>query len=153
MRITPDLTSEQLAEIGQLHLARLLLLAYRAVQRVALQEQARRGFDDVRAGHIPVFTNIDPARGTRVGVLAEKSGMTRQGMAQVVADLERRGYVTAGQDPSDRRASIVRLTPRGEAFCESAGPAMRAVEAAYAESLGADTLATLRAALGELARS
>jgi DNA-binding MarR family transcriptional regulator len=39
--------------------------------------------------------------------------MTHQSMGELVATLERRGWVERHPDPSDGRARLVRLTPEG----------------------------------------
>ena len=46
-------------------------------------------------------------------MLAERAAMTKQSMAELVAHLERHGYVERVPDPSDRRAKLVRATERG----------------------------------------
>ena len=48
--------------------------------------------------------------------------MTKQSMAQLVAHLERHGYVERIPDPADGRAKLVRATERGrEVFADRAG--------------------------------
>ncbi|MQA88173.1 MAG: winged helix DNA-binding protein [Streptosporangiales bacterium] len=69
-------------------------------------------YDDMTAAHHPVFENIDPD-GTRLTVLAARTGMTHQSTGELVQTLERCGYLERSTDPSDRRARLVRLTPRG----------------------------------------
>lgn len=76
------------------------------------------GFDDVRAAHAPVFQVIDP-EGTRLTVLAERAGMTKQAMGELIRHLTDRGYVEVGPDPADGRARLVRLTGRGWSAVEA----------------------------------
>ena len=73
---------------------------------------AARGHPEVRYAHGNVFQYLDDA-GTRVGVLAERAQMTKQAMAELVAHLERHGYLERVPDPGDRRAKLVRTTARG----------------------------------------
>ncbi len=53
--------------------------------------------------------------GTRSTVLAQRAGVTKQAMSQLVRLMERQGYLEQVADPSDTRAKVVRMTPRGEA--------------------------------------
>ena len=62
----------------------------------------------------PVLQYLDDA-GTRVSVLAERAQITKQSMAELVAHLERHGYVERVPDPADGRAKLVRATDRGRA--------------------------------------
>lgn len=70
------------------------------------------GYDDVQAAHHPVFESIDD-QGTRLTELATRADMTHQSMSEVVAALEQRGYVARRPDPTDGRARLVCLTPKG----------------------------------------
>ena len=45
-----------------------------------------------------------------MSVLAERAAITKQSMAELVAHLERHGYVERVPDPTDRRAKLVRST-------------------------------------------
>jgi DNA-binding MarR family transcriptional regulator len=61
-----------------------------------------------------VFQFLDDAR-THVGTLARRAQMTKQSMAELVAHLERHGFVERIPDPADRRAKLVRVTGKGRA--------------------------------------
>lgn len=49
----------------------------------------------------------------RVGEVAARIGMSLPSTSRLIGRLERRGYVTTERDESDRRATLVRLTPDG----------------------------------------
>jgi len=88
-----------------------------ALQR--LREQvaagaAAAGFGDIRMAHQAVMMNVG-ADGIRITDLADRAQMTKQSMGELVAHLEKGGYVTVEPDPNDRRAKIVSLTARGRA--------------------------------------
>ena len=88
---------------------------------------AALGHPEVRAAHGAVFEFLDDA-GTRVSVLADRARMTKQSMTELVAHLERHGYVERVPDPADGRAKLVRATDRGREVYAIARDAMRDVE-------------------------
>jgi DNA-binding MarR family transcriptional regulator len=67
---------------------------------------------EVRAPHGNVFRFLDDD-GNQVSELARRAQITKQSMAELVAHLERHGYVERVPDPQDRRAKLVRPTDRG----------------------------------------
>ncbi|GAB2551838.1 hypothetical protein GCM10027167_68990 [Nocardia heshunensis] len=73
---------------------------------------AAAGFTDIRAAHAPVFQVIDP-EGTRSSVLAERAGMTKQAMGELIRHLDSHGYVESIPDPADGRARLIRPTAKG----------------------------------------
>lgn len=85
------------------------------------------GFPDSPPSFHPVFENLDPD-GTRLTVLAARAGLTHQSVGEVVAELERRGYVARIPDPTDRRARLVSLTDRGRALVRTAITHIDAIE-------------------------
>jgi DNA-binding MarR family transcriptional regulator len=48
-------------------------------------------------------------------LLAQRAGVTKQAMSQLVRQMERQGYLEQVVDPSDTRAKVVRMTARDEA--------------------------------------
>src|SRR4051812_9947223 len=95
---------------------RNLGLLLREPYRMANEELHRRiadgGHPDVRLPHGDVFAYLDDG-GTRVTELARRAQITKQSMGELVAHLERHGYVERVADPVDRRAKLVRATARG----------------------------------------
>jgi DNA-binding MarR family transcriptional regulator len=110
---------------------------------------AERGHPEVRAPHGNVLQFLD-RDGTRVSVLAERAQVTKQSMAELVAHLERHGYVERVPDPHDRRAKLVRATARGQEVYEIAREFVADVEAEWTAKLGERKIATLRSLLKEL---
>lgn len=88
------------------------------------------GYQDITAAHHPVFENID-AQGTRLTVLAARTGMTHQSMGELVEALERRGYLKRSNDPLDGRARLVRLTARGRHLARRAVTEIREIEESW----------------------
>jgi DNA-binding MarR family transcriptional regulator len=54
------------------------------------------------------------SNGVRVGEIASAIGLSLPSTSRLVQRLERRGLVTTERDETDRRATLVRLTPRGQ---------------------------------------
>lgn len=131
-------------------LGRLLLEASRQVGADLVADLQERGFDDARPGHAVVALHIDRRSGTRVGDLAARAGMTKQGMLLLVDDLEARGYVRRVADPDDARARIVRLTARGRRYIAEFRRALAAVEGRVRRDLGDTRFDAMRAALEDL---
>jgi DNA-binding MarR family transcriptional regulator len=107
------------------------------------------GFDDIRAPHANVFPFVPP-EGIAVSELAKRAHVRKQTMAQAVEELEQMGYVERRPDPSDRRARLVLLTPRGKAVPPVAIAAGRQVEARWAELTSPRKVESLRRLLHEL---
>ncbi|MFM8944825.1 MAG: MarR family winged helix-turn-helix transcriptional regulator [Actinomycetota bacterium] len=131
-------------------LGRLLLEASRQVGADLVADLQERGFDDARPGPAVVALHIDRRSGTRVGDLAARAGMTKQGMLLLVDDLEARGYVRRVADPDDARARIVRLTARGRRYIAEFRRALAAVEGRVRRDLGDARFDAMRAALEDL---
>jgi|GEM_PF-218141 len=94
-----------------------------------------QGFDDLRIAHGAVFRNIS-AGGSRISDLAARSRMTKQSMAELVAYLQKRGYVDVSPDPDDRRGKLVTLTKRGVAAFEALAEASNGFEEACERRIG-----------------
>ena len=110
---------------------------------------AQRGHPEVRTPHGNVFGFLDD-EGTRVSVLAQRAQVTKQSMAELVAHLERHGYVERVPDPADGRAKLVRATPRGKELYAIAREFVAELEQRWTEQLGARKMRQLRQLLVEL---
>jgi DNA-binding MarR family transcriptional regulator len=131
------------------NLAILLREPFRAMTEELMQRLAERGHPDVRFPHGNVFQYLDDD-GTRIGVLAERAGISKQAMAQLVAHLEQHGYIERSPDPADRRAQLVRATPRGREVFAIARELMGEIDERLKRRLGAEKKRHLRALLEEL---
>ncbi|MFC5995682.1 MarR family winged helix-turn-helix transcriptional regulator [Pseudonocardia hispaniensis] len=131
-----------------------LVTVLRAAVQEILEELVDRlaaaGHPRIRVAHSQVFENLDP-NGTRLTVLARRARMAHPSMSELVADLERLGYLHRVPDPTDRRARLVQLTVRGRALQRLALAELAELEAAWLRGLGAklgpeavDALAAVR---------
>lgn len=106
------------------------------------------GHPAIRQGHGCVFRFIDE-EGSRLTELAESSGLTKQAVGEVVADLERLGYVERAPDPEDGRAKLIKLTALGGDAHATALRIFEEIEREWAERFGADRLEAMRELLEE----
>jgi DNA-binding MarR family transcriptional regulator len=113
-----------------------VMMAFRRTARLMVDELVRRlradGYEGVHPGHHAFFENIDPG-GTRLTELAERADMTHQSMSELVAGLERRGWVERRPDPNDGRARLVCLTPEGRQLTRRGLHHINAIEAEWQE--------------------
>jgi len=142
-------TEAALQELRDQHIGRLLLQAQRAFNTQAIEKLRERGYQGLGVAHTALLPHLD-LNGTRITVLADRAGMTKQGMGQLVADLERQGLVTRKPDPVDGRATLVQFTDAGWNYLRDAHEVKKELEAEYAEFLGVPGLAELRSLLTAL---
>jgi DNA-binding MarR family transcriptional regulator len=128
------------------HIGRLLLQAQRTFNARAIDKLQARGYAGLRVSHTALLPHID-TEGTRITTLAERTGMTKQGMGQLVSDLERQGVLERVPDPADGRATLIRFTTAGWDYLRAASEVKAELEADYRRELGAERFAALRGAL------
>jgi DNA-binding MarR family transcriptional regulator len=131
------------------NLAILLREPFRVGTELLHRRFAERGHPDIRPPHGNVMQFLDD-EGTRVSVLAERAHMTKQSMTELVLHLEGLGYVERVPDPSDRRAKLVRATPRGNELYAIARDVVAEIEAEWTRRLGRTKMRQLRRLLEEL---
>src|SRR5437667_10945523 len=90
----------------------LLRVPAQAIQRRIIKELNAAGFEELRVPHMPVLQFPGPD-GARPGMLAERAGMSKQAMNQLLRSLENLGYIVRADAPEKGPARIRRLTKRG----------------------------------------
>jgi DNA-binding MarR family transcriptional regulator len=143
---------KELDQMTDPHTGRLLRDAFAAFERELLHGLHAADADALRATHQAVLRFLDVETGTRASTLAERAGLTRQALTQIVDDLERLGYVVRRPDPEDRRAKLVVYTDKGRATFEVARRIIEGIERDWRERLGAAAYESLRASLLLLGR-
>ena len=96
------------------NVARSLMVASRAHTAAVTARLAVRGYDDFPFASASLLWLMDEG-GTRSTTLAQRAGVTKQAMSQLVRLMERQGYLEQVPDPTDTRAKVVRMTERGKA--------------------------------------
>jgi DNA-binding MarR family transcriptional regulator len=110
---------------------------------------AEEGYGDVRAEHLAVLQYPGPD-GQRPSALATRSGMSRQAINHLVSHLEQAGYLERYTDPPGGNMRLLRLTERGRRLYKRIEAVAATVEAEWAQQVGTERLAELRAILGDL---
>jgi DNA-binding MarR family transcriptional regulator len=130
-------------------LLRLIGLAMRQLSNDLSDKIMEAGFDDHRDSFHNVMPHV-PAEGIRLTDLAERAGMSKQAMAELVAEAERSGYLHRTPDPTDGRAKIIQFTDRGWKAVDTALTALGEIEAELVGRLGEPAIRRLRNTLLDL---
>jgi DNA-binding MarR family transcriptional regulator len=152
MVMADDLQMVDLAAIEALrqqHIGRLLLNAQRNYSLQALAKLRVRGHEGLTQAHTNLLAHLDVG-GMRITTLAERAGVSKQAIGNLVGDLEAKGYVHREVDAHDRRAAVITYTAAGRTFLQDAHDVKREIEAEYTAMLGADGFQKLRHLLTRL---
>lgn len=103
----------------------------------------------VRAAHTSLFPHID-LYGTRISTLAERVGISKQAVSELVEELDEMGVVERIPDASDGRAKLVVFTKSGRRGILEGLKLLREIEAELAQKIGKRKMLTLRSILHEL---
>ena len=143
-RGTSDLLHREVLSLGV-----LCFLPHRAMETRVFETLQARGFDDITLAQARVAQRISE-HGNRITDLAEQARVTKQTASHLVEQLERAGYVERVPDPTDARARLVRMAPRGAAAVAAAREVEEEVDAEWSAHLGRRRARELRGALERL---
>ena len=121
----------------------LLRVPAQAIQRRLIKELNTAGFDELRLPHMAVLQFPGPD-GVRPGTLAERTGMSKQAMNQLLRSLEGLGYLVRSDAPDKGRARVVRFTRRGRAAYAKIHDILRDIEREWSTVLGPKRFAELK---------
>lgn len=125
--------------------ARVLhLMAHNVDVPLALSNLAARA--QISAAHIHITRHL-ALGGTRLTDLAERAGMSKQAMGDLVNQCEAWGLVTREADPRDARARVVRFTPTGLAWLQAFRDAVAQAEREFRAEVGADVATVVKIGL------
>jgi DNA-binding MarR family transcriptional regulator len=133
----------------ELNIGVLLFIPYRAMENRVFQALAEAGFSDFTTAQARVVQRIAP-HGTRLTDLAEQAQITKQTAGFLVDQLERAGYVERVPDPTDGRARLIRIAPRGARATTLANTIVAQIEAEWTTHLGHQRMHQLRQTLTHL---
>jgi DNA-binding MarR family transcriptional regulator len=124
----------------------LLRVPAQAVQRRIIKGLNAAGFSELRVPHMAVLQYPGP-EGVRPGVLAERAGMSKQAMNQLLRSLESSGYIVRSDAEDEGRARVVCFTRRGQAAFRKIHDILREIEHEWASELGRQDFAQLKKVL------
>ena len=128
---------------GAMLIGALLRVPAQAIHRRIIKELNAAGFEELRVPHMAVLQFPGPD-GVRPGLLAERAGMSKQAMNQLLRSLESCGYLVRSDAPYEGRARIVRFTKRGRAAYAKAHDILRDIEREWSTVLGPKRFAELK---------
>jgi len=127
----------------------LLRVPAQAIHRRIIRELNMAGFDGLRLPHIAVLQFPGPD-GVSPGTLAERAGMSKQAMNQLLRSLEALGYIVRSDAPDEGRMRIVRYTKRGRAADARIHDILRDIEHEWSAELGSKHFAQLKELLSRV---
>ena len=141
----------------QTHLGRLLghamrkfdervrsLMAQDDETPLALSNLAMR--DKVGAAHLHITRHLS-LQGERITDLAQRAGMSKQAMLEVVDQCEAWGLVVRVADASDRRTKRIQFTDAGRQWHAAFKRAVAHAEAEFTEAVGVEVATVVRLGL------
>lgn len=121
----------------------LLRVPAQAIQRRIINELNGAGFGGLRLPHMAVLQFPGP-EGVRPGTLAERAGMSKQAINQLLRSLEGLGYIVRSDGADEGRARIIRLTKRGRAAYAKIHEILGDIEREWSSELGAKPFTQLK---------
>jgi DNA-binding MarR family transcriptional regulator len=127
----------------------LLRAPAQAIHRRLINDLRNAGFEGLSLPHMAVLQFPGPD-GIRPSTLAERAGVSKQAMNQLLKTLEGLGYVTRSNLRDEHGARIVRFTRRGHAAFRKMADILEDIEREWSQELGAKRFADLKSLLGDL---
>ena len=121
----------------------LLRVPAQAIHRRIISELNAAGFRELRVPHMAVLQFPGPD-GVRPSTLAERAGMSKQAMNQLLRSLEGYGYVERSDAPDEGRARTVHFTARGRVAYAKALDTLHDIEREWSGELGPTDFAQLK---------
>ena len=121
----------------------LLRVPAEAIHRRLISGLNAAGFEELRVPHMAVLQFPGPD-GARPGVLAERAGISKQAMNQLLGSLEEYGYIVRSDDPNEGRARIIQFTKRGHAAYAKIHDILRDIEDEWRAELGPEPFTQLK---------
>jgi DNA-binding MarR family transcriptional regulator len=130
-------------------LGRHLVLVFREFELEVLDALQQAGYPDLTAADLDILRFIKPG-GSRAADIAQLAGITKQGVAKALTDLEARGYIRRRADAGDSRAKVIEFTRAGEALITKAIESIRRVEHRYERLIGRRRMQDMKRLLRQL---
>jgi DNA-binding MarR family transcriptional regulator len=121
----------------------LLRVPSQTIHRRIIRELNAAGFEELRVPHMAVLQFPGP-NGARPSLLAERAGVSKQAMNQLLRSLEGCGYIGRSDAPNAGRARTVHFTAHGEAAYSKIHDILRDIEREWRSELGQRDFARLK---------
>jgi DNA-binding MarR family transcriptional regulator len=126
----------------------LLALASRRWNDILEQRFAEAGFGEIRASYGALLIPLFEEDGLRMSEVAQRARLSKQTLTTMARLLERDNLIARRPDPHDARATRLYLTERARAFEPIAKSVLDELETEVTQTLGKQTTARLKQALG-----
>ncbi len=130
-------------ESSNMLIGALLRVPSQTIHRRIIRELNAAGFKELRVPHMAVLQFPGP-NGARPSVLAERAGVSKQAMNQLLRSLEGYGYVGRLDALDEGRARSVHFTAYGEAAYAKIHDILRDIEREWRSELGQKDFALLK---------
>jgi DNA-binding MarR family transcriptional regulator len=134
------------AKTADMLIGALLRVPAQTIHRRIIRELNAAGFDDVRLPHLAVLQFPGPD-GVRPSILAERAGISKQALNQLLRSLEGFDYIVRSDVVGDGNARVVRLTKRGRAAYSKIIDILRDIERDWSTEIGPNRFAQLKGLL------
>ena len=131
------------------YIGALLRAPTEAIRRRLISDLKAAGYEDLGVPHLAVLQYPGPD-GVRPSMLAERAGISKQAMNQLLKTLEGLGYITRSDVPDESGGRVVHLTKRGHALYKKMADILQEIEHELSKELGSKRFAQLKALLGLL---
>lgn len=122
----------------------LHLMAHNIDVPLALSNLAARA--QISAAHVHITRHLE-LKGSRLTDLAERAGMSKQAMGDLVDQCEAWDLVRREPDPRDARARLVQFTPTGLLWLQAFRDAVAQAEREFRAEVGADVATVVKIGL------
>lgn len=140
----------KLPRVGRKPLIALVDRANRALQADMVRIAHLRGHPEIKPAHNSVFGTLRED-GSRAIDMAERAGITRQSMGEVVREMVALDILEMRPDPADRRAKLVTYSDHGRVVAGDGYRHLIELEERFAAEFGEAEYAIARDVLGRIA--
>ena len=132
---TDSLVEDQTRGKGEPYVGAMLRVVWQWVRDQLYAGVVAAGFDDLSAAHVALwrYPGLD---GVRPSQLADRVGITKQSVNDLLGHLEQHEYLMRVPDSADGRARVIRLTSKGRRLQETIYAEAGSAQLRIAEILG-----------------
>lgn len=130
------------------NIGRHLNQAVRRFEKRVIELVEASGHRDMRVSFLNLTRNLD-VKGTRVTELAQRAGMTKQSMSELVAQCVNAGLVAQRRSTNDARVRLVVFTRKGLAVLEAFRGALDTAEREMRKEIGTQAFKLIDDALAK----